>query len=74
MITESLPPSWTRLIFAPAAERAAATPEERAAYDGFVERLMARPEDFGFRLETPEDVAADDRFDTALAAENRDWG
>ncbi|MCP1852864.1 MULTISPECIES: hypothetical protein [unclassified Bradyrhizobium] len=74
MITECLPPSWTRLIFAPAGEHAAATPEERAAYANFVKRLVARPEDFGFRHETPEDVATDDRFDTALASENRDWG
>ncbi|MGY3482305.1 hypothetical protein ACVW1C_000188 [Bradyrhizobium sp. USDA 4011] len=74
MIVASLPPTWTRLIFAPAAERAAAPPEERAAYDDFVKRLMANPEDFGFRHEIPEDVAADDRLDTALAAENQDWG
>jgi hypothetical protein len=66
-------PPGTGLLFATSAEIEAAPAAERDAYYAIVRSLLTDPQAYGFRNETPADLAIDDVIEGRVAAVNNDW-
>ena len=66
-------PPGVSLLFCSQAAIDAAPAAEREAYYAIVDAIVEKPENFGLRLETGDDLSNEFAADRRIAGEEQDW-